>query len=61
MMQDNTEHRTMPKIIVNAFLIPDGVMQAPGGPEEDRESGFAHGAWHAEPGQHRPAGDAATA
>ena len=37
----------MPKIIVNAFLTLDGVMQAPGGPEEDAEGGFAHGGWMA--------------
>jgi len=37
----------MPKIIVNAFLTLDGVMQAPGGPDEDRESGFPHGGWQA--------------
>ena len=35
----------MPKIIVNAFLTLDGVMQAPGGPDEDRENGFEHGGW----------------
>jgi dihydrofolate reductase len=37
----------MPKIIVNAFLTLDGVMQAPGGPNEDREDGFPHGGWQA--------------
>jgi len=35
----------MPKIVVNAFLTLDGVMQAPSAPDEDREGGFAHGGW----------------
>ncbi len=37
----------MPKIVVNAFVTLDGVMQAPSGPDEDRDGGFAHGGWQA--------------
>jgi dihydrofolate reductase len=33
------------KIIVNAFVTLDGVMQAPGGPEEDPTGGFKYGGW----------------
>ena len=35
----------MRKIVVGAFVSLDGVMQAPGGPEEDPSGGFAFGGW----------------
>lgn len=35
----------MRKLIVGAFVSLDGVMQAPGGPEEDPTGGFKHGGW----------------
>src|SRR4051794_15784833 len=33
------------RIVVSEFMSLDGVVQAPGGPEEDLDGGFTHGGW----------------
>ncbi|MFJ6947980.1 dihydrofolate reductase family protein [Streptomyces wuyuanensis] len=33
------------RIVITEFISLDGVVQAPGGPEEDTDGGFAHGGW----------------
>lgn len=35
----------MRKIIVHEFITLDGVIQAPGAPDEDTDGGFVHGGW----------------
>ena len=37
----------MRKIIIQEFITLDGVMQAPGGPQEDTSSNFTYGGWTA--------------
>jgi dihydrofolate reductase len=33
------------RLVISEFISLDGVAQAPGGPEEDTDGGFAHGGW----------------
>jgi dihydrofolate reductase len=35
----------MRKLLIHEFISVDGVIQAPGGVDEDTEGGFAHGGW----------------
>jgi dihydrofolate reductase len=33
------------RLVISEFISLDGVVQAPGGPDEDRDGGFQHGGW----------------
>lgn len=33
------------RVVLSEFMSLDGIVQAPGGPEEDTDGGFAHGGW----------------
>ncbi|MFC9324234.1 dihydrofolate reductase family protein [Kitasatospora sp. NPDC057015] len=33
------------RIVASEFMSLDGIVQAPGGPDEDTDGGFAHGGW----------------
>jgi dihydrofolate reductase len=35
----------MRKLIIHEFVTLDGIMQAPGSPDEDTDGGFSHGGW----------------
>src|SRR5215212_8336782 len=39
------QRRRHMRIVVSEFISLDGVVQAPGGADEDRDGGFEHGGW----------------
>jgi dihydrofolate reductase len=43
---DQPEEMHMRKVIVYEWMTLDGVVQAPGEPDEDKTGGFKHGGWH---------------
>jgi dihydrofolate reductase len=47
MHRNQAREDTMGKLVVTEFVTLDGVAQAPGEPDEDRDGGFTHGGWQA--------------
>ena len=45
MSSDPWHRRTCMRIVISEFISLDGVVQAPGGAEEDTDGGFQHGGW----------------
>jgi dihydrofolate reductase len=45
--ESERKEREMSRVVVNNNITLDGVMQAPGHPDEDRRGGFEHGGWAA--------------
>jgi dihydrofolate reductase len=43
--QDERKETPMRKLLVHEFITLDGIIQAPGGADEDRDGGFTHGGW----------------
>ena len=52
-MCNNHTETTGGTLVVGTFLTLDGVMQAPGNPDEDPDGGFQHGGWMAKYGDER--------
>jgi dihydrofolate reductase len=45
MTSDVCHRRTRMRIVISEFISLDGVVQAPGGRDEDQDGGFRHGGW----------------
>jgi dihydrofolate reductase len=45
MKEKNMSSKNKRRVVVQTFMSLDGIMQAPGGPEEDPTGGFVYGGW----------------